>query len=125
MVVAAVVTVSDVVDGAEDSDFSVLSSTDPMLALRLLLQVAGILVEVAPAASSTEPSVLLLVASHRHFLTTTSLALGRFHCFTDYSERRRMVRVRSGGLRGKSFREILGIHLLGTLDDHGVAKSNG
>ena len=50
MVVAAVVTVSDVVDGVEDSDFSVLSSTDPMLALRLLLQVAGILVEVAPAA---------------------------------------------------------------------------
>ena len=37
MVVAAVVTVSDAVDGAEDSEFSLLSSTDPMLALRLLL----------------------------------------------------------------------------------------
>ena len=79
-----------------------------MLALRLLLQVAGILVEVAPAASSTEPSVLLLVASHRHFLTTSSLALGRFHCFTDYSERRRMVLVRSGGCAANPSVRFLG-----------------
>ena len=95
MVVAAVVTVSDVVDGAEDSDFSVLSSTDPMLALRLLLQVAGILVEVAPAASSTEPSVLLLVASHRHFVTTTSLAPWAFPLFY------RLQRKKEDGTRAK------------------------
>ena len=59
MVVAVVVTASDVVVGAEDSEFSVLSSTEPMLELRLLLQVAGILGEATPAASSTEPRLLL------------------------------------------------------------------
>ena len=118
-------TVSDVVDGAEDSDFSVLSSTDPMLALRLLLQVAGILVEVAPAASSTEPSVLLLVASHRHFVTTTSLAPWAFPLFYRLQRKKEDGTRPKWWVRRKSFRKILGRHLLGTLDDHGVAKSNG